>query len=257
MIAGSFSDRQARWLTLVALMGLLGGCSAMQSNVRGGFACAAPDGTCAPSTMIDDAALGAMHRAEQARATARNKAEGADLVLGDEAPPEGDAMIVSTLPATLPATGRHTARDRSTAPEGHALKVVYPAYQDRDGHAHPRRFAYALVDTSAWASALKGRGHLGASASSPPSREGLLGAALHAPPLGILGREADAGQHPVNPPAAMAEGQGGSDAVVSREGPASALDKAVNPTARIEAEVSALLARRRAAGAGTFSGKVE
>lgn len=249
----SASDRPVRVAGLVALIGLLGGCSAMQSNVRGGFACNAPGGTCAPSTTIDDAALAAMHRAERVKSPARDKVEGADLVLGDDAPPEADATIVKTLPAA----GRQASTARSASSVGPALKIVYPAFQDREGRAHPRRLAYALVDTSAWAAALKGRGQLAVSIHQLGVGEGLLGAALHAPPLGGLAREAEDNLVPVNPLTAMAEGQGSVGTAVSPAGRPSASGKETSPTARIEAEVSALLARRRAAGAGTFSGKVE
>lgn len=258
-MVGSLSGRKARLQALpglVALMGLLSGCAAVQSNVRGGFACGAPGGTCAPSTTIDDGALAAMHRAEHPQGKGRDRTEGADLVLGEDTTPQEDAMIVKTLPAS----GQQASADRSATPVGPALKIVYPAFQDRDGRAHPRRLAYALVDISAWAAALRGRGQIAASAHQPGVGEGLLGAALHAPPLGGLSREPDDSLVPANPPAVMVEGQGGGIATVSPMSPAgtpSASGKDTSPTARIEAEVSALLARRRAASAGTFSGKVE
>ena len=162
-------------------------------------------------------------------------------------------MIVKTLTAA----GRQASTDRSATPVGPVLKIVYPAYQDREGRAHPRRLAYALVDTSAWAAALKGRGNLAASAHQSGGNEGLLGTALHAPPLGGLSREPDDNLVPGNPPAAMAEGQGSTAAAVSPTGTPSVTGKDISPTAQIEAEVSALLARRKAVSAGTFSGKVE
>jgi len=240
MIGLAASRRVTTGLLLGVAAALTAGCSAVQSNVRGGFACSAPGGTCAPSTAIDDAALGAVHAAERAKASGPDKPDGGDLVLGEEAAPQ-DAIIVKGRPAP-----RQTAqKDLAAMPAGHALKVIYPAYQDRDGHVHPRRLAYALVDTSSWAGALKGRGSLAAPANQPRPGDGLLGAALNAPPLG-----AAEGQVAVANPSVLPASH--SSPVESRP--------SVNPAAQIEAEVSAMLARRKAAagtGAGTFSGKVE
>lgn len=262
-MVGSLSGSKARLRVLpglVALMGLLSGCAAVQSNVRGGFACGAPGGTCAPSATIDDTALAAMHRSERMQAPWHDKAEGADLVLGDDPAPEEGAVIVKAMRAP----DRNAAVDRSAPRFGQALKIVYPAYQDREGHAHPRHLAYALVDTSAWAAAFKGRGNLTASVDAARPGEGLLGAALHALPLGLLGRDAMESALPANPPAAVAQGQGAGAvvatpdlSVVGTETPAPSAGKSASPTAQIEAEVSALLARRKAASAGIFSGKVE
>jgi conjugal transfer pilus assembly protein TraV len=36
------------------------------SNIKGGFACSAPDGSCAPTTIIDDGALRAIKQSEKA-----------------------------------------------------------------------------------------------------------------------------------------------------------------------------------------------
>lgn len=260
--------QDTRGLSLLAaalVMALISGCSAVQSNVRGGFACSAPGGTCAPSTVIDDAALSAIPGAGQTDASARGKGEGADLVLGEGGASEQAPIVVQ---GRQPATGRAVREERSTGPAGHALRIVYPAYRDRDGQAHPRRLAYAPVDTSAWAAALKGRGHVTASANQPRLSEGLLGAALNAPPLGALTLARSEEQAAVIPPPAMAQeqGQDGGPAARASTNPTPGVadtsartpaPSPANPTARIEAEVSALLAKRKPAGAGTFSGKVE
>lgn len=261
--------REFGLLAAVLGMALTAGCSAVQSNVRGGFACSAPGGTCAPSTVIDDAALRAIPEAGQTDASARGKGEGADLVLGEGGASEQAPILVQ---GRQPATRRHGGGEHSAAAPVHALRVVYPAYRDRDGHAHPRRLAYAPVDTSSWAAALKGRGNLGSPTNQPRQSEGLLGAALNAPPLGALTLARSEEQAAVISPPAVGQGQGeaGGLAVPASTSPAPAVtDKlanspaqatahaTANPTARIEAEVAALLAKRKPAGAGTFSGKVE
>ncbi|MCE3543613.1 hypothetical protein LXJ56_25870, partial [Escherichia coli] len=49
----------ARAHTLAAILAgtLLSGCMTMGGTVKGDFACRAPDGICAPSSVIDDRAL--------------------------------------------------------------------------------------------------------------------------------------------------------------------------------------------------------
>ena len=45
-------------LISLALLGTaLGGCTTLGTNVAGSFRCSAPDGVCAPSSVIDDSAL--------------------------------------------------------------------------------------------------------------------------------------------------------------------------------------------------------
>lgn len=86
----------------------LSGCAVLHSNVRGGFSCAAPRGTCAPSTAIDDSALKSIDAA-------------------DHKPHEAD-------PQSAPSAGRA------------ALRVVYPAWRDTSGRVHKRTVAYVNVD---------------------------------------------------------------------------------------------------------------
>jgi hypothetical protein len=45
----------------------LAGCSLFHSNVKGGFVCSAPRGTCAPSTTIDDSAIHAIDAEAEAK----------------------------------------------------------------------------------------------------------------------------------------------------------------------------------------------
>lgn len=118
----------------------LTGCSLLHSNIKGGFACAAPHGTCAPSMTIDDAAITAI---------------GGQHVHDGEKP---------TADAATQAGGKQAW---NIAPGGRpALKVVFPAWRDGTGQWHPRTAAYTPLDVppSSLADAAPLDGHvLGAS----------------------------------------------------------------------------------------------
>lgn len=105
---------------LVAGILALSGCSIFHSNVKGGFACAAPRGTCAPSTTIDDAAL----RAIDGTTKAQDKGGAASEVRASE---RTDRQWVYVGPRP-------------------ALRIVYPAWRDGNGRIHPRTAAYVPVD---------------------------------------------------------------------------------------------------------------
>lgn len=113
---------RARRLACLAVFGLipLSGCTLLHSNIKGGFACAAPRGTCAPSMAIDDAAISAMGRQAKDKPTRDPGAEDTKL-------PEADRnrVFIGTRPA---------------------LRVVYPPWRDASGQFHPRTATYVPVD---------------------------------------------------------------------------------------------------------------
>lgn len=92
-------------LSVLLLGAALAGCSTMGTNVSGSFTCNAPDGICAPSTVIDDRAL-AMISGEQS-----------DLY------PAGPYRPETAAPAT------HLASAKSTR----MLSIVFPARMGTDG----------------------------------------------------------------------------------------------------------------------------
>ena len=144
------------FLPLLALG--LTGCSMLQSNVKGGFSCAAPHGTCAPSTMIDDGALHAIDT---------NKTD-----------PDAHACAAPTVEDARP----HNASARTdTGPPRGALKVVYPAWRDGSGHVHKRTVAYVNVDAPGLVAA-DGAAH----ASDNPAGSNLLTIAEAAPDLVLV-----------------------------------------------------------------------
>lgn len=104
----------------VAGMLLLSGCAMLRDNVKGSFACQAPQGTCAPSSTIDDAALQA-------------------IASEDAGPPSGGMIDRGRAEASSrPASkARWAARTQIGAPHGsRVLRIVLPAHVDRYGQLH-------------------------------------------------------------------------------------------------------------------------
>lgn len=123
---------RAQRLACLAVFGLipLSGCTLLHSNIKGGFACAAPRGTCAPSMTIDDSAI--------------------DSIRSNQNPTNNDAARRGT-----DQDGKTTATGPNPVPDGErifiagrrpALKVMFPAWRDTAGLWHPRTTAYTPVD---------------------------------------------------------------------------------------------------------------
>ncbi|MCW2351787.1 TraV family lipoprotein [Sphingobium sp. B12D2B] len=108
----------------------------MGSNVKGSFACAAPDGICAPSSSIDDRAIA--------------------MIAGEAAAGE--------IPAVSPAR-RHslrTARVAATGQSGPAapldahrtqervLRIIFQPYIDERGRLHETSAVHAVVQRGEW-----------------------------------------------------------------------------------------------------------
>ena len=151
-------------LVAYGLIGTVAGCSLFHSNVKGGFLCSAPNGSCAPTSLIDD---GAIRDIRQNEKTDRS----GDLLLpsATPSPVRPDEII---YPADRPGNdGKVVA-----ALGGRALKVIYPAHLGLDGKVVPKRIAYALVDLPAWQEPVTADGRV-----SDTISHGLLGAAQNAP----------------------------------------------------------------------------
>ena len=90
----------------LALLMLTGGCSTLGGNLSGDFACRAPEGSCAPTTLIDAAATGIDAQANAAPApaatSASNTGQSLRIVLAahrDEAGRTHEARVVHvTIP---------------------------------------------------------------------------------------------------------------------------------------------------------------
>ena len=123
---------RARRLACLAVFGLipLSGCTLLHSNIKGGFACAAPRGTCAPSMTIDDSAIDSI-RSNQSTTAKDTARRGTDQ----------DGKTTAT--GTNPASDRNRIFIAGRRP---ALKVMFPAWRDTVGQWHPRTTAYTPVD---------------------------------------------------------------------------------------------------------------
>ena len=110
----------------LALLVLTGGCSTLGGNVSGDFACRAPEGSCAPTTLIDAAATGIDAQANAAPApaatSASNTGQSLRIVLAahrDEAGRTHEARVVHvTLPE--PASTNWRAPQRT----GEVLRAI-------------------------------------------------------------------------------------------------------------------------------------
>jgi conjugal transfer pilus assembly protein TraV len=109
-------------LCLTAGPALLGGCATLGTNIDGDFACRAPQGTCAPSHVID---------AEVTKEPANS--------------PESAAH-----PISRGVTGGDTARTGERT-----LRIVFPAHVDEAGILHDEAVAWAVVETPRWAAEMR------------------------------------------------------------------------------------------------------
>ena len=95
----------------------LGACASLGTNVSGSFACRAPQGSCAPTSAIDAAAIG---------------------------------MDADTLPPGPDSATRHAVHGIGTPPSRRMLKIVLAGYRDADGNEHEPRIVHAALDEPVW-----------------------------------------------------------------------------------------------------------
>lgn len=142
LLGGKPQSARAR-VANFAILGLaatqLAACTSLWGgNIKGNFACSAPGGTCAPSTVIDDQALAVIQNARPIvpaapyfRPPVRSSAQSARLV------PAG--------------SGRIAAADRGMVHrERRVLKVVFPSYVDGAGNFHEPRVVHTVADAGGW-----------------------------------------------------------------------------------------------------------
>lgn len=117
---------------LAACTSLFGG------NIKGSFACSAPNGTCAPSTVIDDQALSVIQNARpMTPAGLYMRSPGALR-------PTTAAYVPTGAGRITPAQGGMAHRERRV------LRVVFPSFVDGRGNLHEPRIVHAVVDDGAW-----------------------------------------------------------------------------------------------------------
>ena len=93
---------------------LLAGCSTLGGNVGGDFACRAPEGTCAPTTLIDEQATG----------------------------------VATNAPITPIAAAQSAAAPEAEA-VGRTLQIVVAAKRDAAGREHEARVVHVVLPESA------------------------------------------------------------------------------------------------------------
>ena len=121
---------------LAACTSLFGG------NIKGSFACSAPNGTCAPSTVIDDQALSVIQNARPM--TPGQSPAGPYMRSPTAARPTTAAYVPAGSGRITPAQGGMAHRERRV------LRVVFPSFVDGGGNLHEPRIVHAVVDDGAW-----------------------------------------------------------------------------------------------------------
>lgn len=119
-------SRLHRLLPASVPMALLAGCTTLGGHVSGDFACRAPEGTCAPTSVIDGRATGHL-------ATAASGA----------AVPQAHRSQVRTEPGDLARTGERK------------LRIVFPAHIDAAGIFREESVAWAIAEPSDWAARMR------------------------------------------------------------------------------------------------------
>ena len=227
---------------LAACTSLFGG------NIKGSFACSAPGGTCAPSTLIDDQALSVIQNARP---------------MTPAGPYIRQPAAARTTTASYTPAGEGRIADAGNGMvhrERRVLKVVFPSFVDGGGNLHEPRIVHAVVDDGAWMQLSSGEPNLGeqvegraislASASyaakptvtSPPSDAAAVPEADPVQAVAALTATAPPVPAPAGPPS--------PDAVAAARAKGAAL-KAGNAIDAIRAEVQARLAQTAKAPGGT------
>ena len=122
--------RAASAAALLAATASLGACATLGGNVKGSFACRAPDGMCAPTTTIDDAAL---------------------AMIG------GDAAVTPAGPYNVPSVASprmiETAAVEPVRSNEKVLRIVFPAHIDASGRFREASAIHAVVERGQWMAA--------------------------------------------------------------------------------------------------------
>lgn len=211
---------------LAACTSLFGG------NIKGSFACSAPGGTCAPSTLIDDQALSVI---QNARPMTPGHSPAGPYIRQPAAAKPVTAAYTPSGSGRLAASGNGIIHR-----ERRVLKVVFPSFVDGSGNLHEPRIVHAVVDDGAWMQLSSGEPNLG---EQVEGRAVSLASSALAPAPGvpaslIAGRDAPITAAADAAPAALPT----PEAVAAARAKAAAI-KSGNAVDAIRAEVQARLAQ--------------
>ena len=162
-------------LALLGSLVPLAGCMTTGTNMHNDFACRAPNGTCAPMSVIDGKAVAGMGAMAQPIGG-----------IVDPALPREGRMVTASADGTPP--GRTADR---------VLRVVFPAHIDASGIYHDEASAHAVVEHGKWTDGLTGGPRGGASGtqvavSQPVTSDGLATSKLATLDEIVAGRAAQA-----------------------------------------------------------------
>ena len=198
-------------LIAFAAMSLLSGCATLLGgNVKGSFACSAPGGTCAPTQVIDDQALGATV-GDTPGPTASTQ------------PAQGNGFVRTAIGAVAPLRTNERV-----------LRIVFPPRIDAAGRYRESYAVHAVVGQSAWAD--RGEPSDKGAALFPQVDIGLAALAASAPSLAL--QEDVALAHPVEPLLSAR-----TPALIPRSSSGSALG--ISPVEDAKLKVEALLTGER------------
>jgi conjugal transfer pilus assembly protein TraV len=129
-------------------------------NIKGNFSCSAPDGSCAPSTLIDDQALSVIQNARPMTPAGPYYQPPGAVGLQESAVKSGSGGVAVAGNGML-------HRDRRV------LKVVFPSFVDGRGNVHEPRVVHTVVDAGGWMQVSSGEANasaqvLGSAASAVP-----------------------------------------------------------------------------------------
>jgi len=221
-----------RGFSFIAVSALaLPGCSLLHSNIRSGFACAAPSGTCAPSMTIDDAALRTIGGHDASESDLGQTRLGANKEGGTS----GEAGELKL------GSGKAVVFIRDAPP---ALKVVFPAWRDRSGQVHPRTAAYAPVDLPPAPAA--NASPLDAAQMGVNENASLLAIAEMAPDIRLLGSSPS----PVAPPPARTSAQAALASVPASGKSPLGISASPDPLGAIKDQVRQILSTPKKTDAG-------
>ena len=161
-------------LALLGSLVPLAGCMTTGTNMHNDFACRAPNGTCAPMSVIDGKAVAGMGAMAQPIGG-----------IVDPAMPREGRVVTASADGT---PGRTADR---------VLRIVFPAHIDTSGIYHDEASAHAVVERGMWTDGLTG-GQRGVAAgtqvaaSQPVSSDGLPTSKLATLDEIVAGRAAQA-----------------------------------------------------------------
>lgn len=135
-----------RHFLMLTASSLLAGCATLGSTVKGSFDCRAPDGSCAPTRVID-------------------------AIMADD-------KAIADAPARFRSAGNGVPRPERTGER--TVTIHFPAYVDARGVLHEEAVAHAVVEGSDWATSPDPTARFSRSPAPSSLREAVVGASAPA-----------------------------------------------------------------------------